>query len=113
MNDFKKMVVNNIIYKVALTIIGVVSLIGILFNIRESSFLLFLYAPMSILYCNMYKQNNISTTGNIMTFLNSAIFVISYPGYLLCLLAKFTITALLSIAKATTIKPKINHKKKK
>ncbi len=112
MNDFKKMIVDNNIFKIALAIISVVSIIGILFNIRRLSFLLFLYAPMSMLYCNMYKHNNISTIGNKTTFLNTSIFVISYPGYLLYLLAKFSITAIFSIAKATTHSP-FKYKKRK
>ena len=113
MNDFKNMIIDNNIFKIALAIISVVSIIGILFNIRGLSFLLFLYVPMSMLYCNMYKQSKISTSGNITTFLNTAIFVISYPGYLLYLLVKFVLTAICSIAKATTYKPKFKYRKRK
>ncbi len=60
----------------------------------------------------MYRHNKISNRGNITTLLNTAVFVISYTGYLLYLLAKFTITAIFSIAKATTITPKFKHKNK-
>ncbi len=111
MNDLKKMVVDNIVYKIALAIVGIVSLVGILFNIRELDFLLFLYAPMGILYYDMYKKSKISTKGNFTTVLNSVIYVLSFPGYLLFQLAKFALTAILSIAKITT--PKFKHKKRK
>ena len=111
MNDLKKMVVDNVIYKIALAIISIVSILTVLLNARELSFILFLYAPMSILYYDMYKKSKISTTGNVMTTLNAVIYVLSFPGYLLFQLAKFALTAILSIAKITT--PKFKHKKRK
>ena len=117
MNDFKKMVVDTIWFKVVLGAVSLLSICTIIFNISETTFSLFLYVPISILYSNMYSKNNLKATNKKTIILNTCLYVLSLPGLLLYKLVCIVFNMIIGIAKVTTPKfrpPHIKpHRRKK
>lgn len=104
MNDFKKMVVDTLWFKVALGAVSLLSICTILFNFSETTFSLFLYVPMSILYSNMYSKNNLKATNQKTIILNTCLYVLSLPGLLLYKLVCIVFNMIIGVAKLTTPK---------
>ena len=109
MNDFKKMIVDNWIFKIVLGLIALSSISAILFNSDLFTLTFLPYIVMSVLYFNLYTKNALTNKGkNYMTILHTVLYVLSYPGVLLYKLFGYVLKLILSIAKLTT--PKFNGK---
>ena len=112
MNDFKKMIVDNWIFKIAFGLISIISLSAILFNSDFFTLTFLPYIVMSVLYFNLYTKNALTSKGkNYMTTLHTVLYVLSYPGVLLYKLCGYVLKFILCIAKVTT--PFNNKKRKK
>lgn len=108
MNDFKKMVVDTVWFKVVLGAVSLLSICTILFNIYEAQFLLLLYIPMALLYSSMYSKNNLNASSKKIIILNTIIYILSLPGSILYKLLCTIFHIIIKIAKLTTPKFKLH-----
>ena len=109
MNDFKKLIVDHWIFKIALGLFAISTLSAFLFNSDFFTITSIPYVIMSVFYCDMYTKNALSNQGkNYMTVIHTILFVLSYPGLVLYKLCGYILKLILKIANITT--PKFGNK---
>ena len=112
MNNFNQLVVDNLVYKISLAVVSLLAIGTLIFNLKDFTFVLFIYVPMGILYAGMYRKNQLrqNATSNRMVLLHTALYVLSCPALLLYLLAITILKLVVGISKWST--PKFGSKKK-